>query len=472
MNELLLRSAVELAGLVRAGEVSARELVAASLARIDELEPRLNAFTHVAHEQALATAAAIDPGDPRPFAGVPIAVKDNRAVAGMPLTYCSEMFAGNVAREDAYLVRRIRDAGFVIVGKTALPEAAILPTCEPRSHGATANPWALERTPGGSSGGSAAAVAAGMVPVAHANDGGGSTRIPAACCGLVGLKPARGRISVGPSSGHSYLATDGVLTRSVSETAALMDVLAGYELGDSSWAPPPVASYAQAARRPPASLRVGLVLNSPLDDAVIDPECVRGAQEAGRLLESLGHHVEEYVAPWSGLDLGQEFTRAFAPGAAMLVRAGGELLEREPGADDVEPLTWVIYEHVARQSTLDYLAAVNRLESLGRDLVRAFDRFDVVVTPALGSRPLPTGEVHGRGPDPWDHFRRSGLFTPFTAVVNVTGLPAIALPLFHGEDGLPTGVQLIGRPAGEEALLGLAAALEEALPWSERHPDL
>jgi len=472
VNQLLKRSALEMAELVRSGEISATELVGASLSRIAELEPRLNAFTHVAHEQALETAASIGPDDPRPFAGVPIAIKDNRPVAGMPLTYCSDMFADYVPTEDSYLVRRLRAAGFVIVGKTALPEAAILPTCEARANGATANPWSLDRTPGGSSGGSAAAVAAGMVPVAHANDGGGSTRIPAACCGLVGLKPSRGRISVGPANGHSFLATDGVLTRTVSETAALLDVLAGYELGDSTWAPPPLAPYAQAASGPPASLRIGLVVNSPLHDAVIDPECVRGATETARLLEALGHHVEEYTAPWSGLDLGQEFTRAFAPGAAMMVRAGGERLGRPPRAEDVEPLTWAIYEHVAAQSTLDYLAAVTRLESLGREIVQAFDRFDVIVTPALGSRPLPSGEVHGRGPDPWDHFRRSGLFTPFTAVINVTGLPAISIPVFQGEDGLPTAAQLIGRPAREDLLLALGAQLEGALPWSERRPPL
>jgi amidase len=203
--ELLTRPALELASLIRSGELSAVELVEASLDRIGELEPRINAFTHVAHESALAAAGAIGAGDPRPFAGVPIAVKDNRAVAGMPLTMCSDLFGDYVAPRDAYLVRRLRDAGFVIVGKTALPENGILPTTESRRFGPTANPWALDRTPGGSSGGSAAAVAAGMVPIAHGNDGGGSIRIPAACCGLVGLKPARGRVSLGPDAGHGFL---------------------------------------------------------------------------------------------------------------------------------------------------------------------------------------------------------------------------------------------------------------------------
>src|SRR5947199_578107 len=224
-----MRSATELAALVRAGDLSARELVEASLRRIDALQPRLGAFTHVAHESALADADGIEAGDPRPFAGVPIAIKDNRPVAGMPLTMCSELYGEFVPGHDAYLVRRLREAGFVIVGKTSMPEMGILPTTEPRRFGAARNPWDLERTPGGSSGGAAAAVAAGMVPLAHGNDGGGSIRIPAACCGLVGLKPARGRVSVGPESGQSFFGTDGVLTRRVADTAAVLDVIAGYE---------------------------------------------------------------------------------------------------------------------------------------------------------------------------------------------------------------------------------------------------
>ena len=220
MPELLRRPATELARLIRSGELSARELVEASLRRIDELQPSINAFTFVAHEPALEAAAAIAAGDPRPFAGVPIAVKDNRPVAGMPLTMGSGLFDGVVPRHDAFLVRRLREAGFVIVGKTTMPEMGILPTTEPRRFGPTNNPWNLGRTPGGSSGGSAAAVAAGMVPIAHGNDGGGSIRIPAACCGLVGLKPARGRVSVGPDAGQSFLVSDGVLTRTVADTAA------------------------------------------------------------------------------------------------------------------------------------------------------------------------------------------------------------------------------------------------------------
>ena len=243
MNDLLTRPALELGSLIRAGEISSRELVEASLRRIEELDEQVGAFTHVASEAALATAEKIEGGDPRPFAGVPIAVKDNRAVNGMPITMCSDLFADVVPHHDSFLVRRFREAGFVIVGKTKLPEMGILPTTEPRRFGPARNPWDLGRTPGGSSGGSAAAVAAGMVPVAHGNDGGGSTRIPAACCGLVGLKAARGRVSVGPEAGDSFLVSDGVLTRTVADTAAVLDILAGYEPGDANWAPPGVVVF-------------------------------------------------------------------------------------------------------------------------------------------------------------------------------------------------------------------------------------
>src|SRR3954462_8892229 len=237
--DLLFRPAVELAGLVRSGELSAQELVAASLARIDAVGPELNAFVNVFHDEALAAAAAIHPGDGRPFAGVPIAVKNNRAIEGKRLTFASDFTGDWTAPYDHNVVRRLRAAGFVIVGSTPLPEWGILPWTNTKRFGATRNPWDPGRTSGGSSGGSATAVAAGMVPIAHANDGGGSTRIPAACCGLVGLKPQRNRISLAPEIGQSFLATDGVLTRTVADTAAALDVLAGPEVGDPAWAPPP-----------------------------------------------------------------------------------------------------------------------------------------------------------------------------------------------------------------------------------------
>jgi amidase len=311
-----------------------------------------------------------------------------------------------------------------------------------------------------------------MVPIAHGNDGGGSTRIPAACCGLVGLKSARGRVSVGPDGGQSFLVADGVLTRTIRETAALLDVMAGYELGDATWAPPFDGSFEVAAAQPPGRLRIGLALNMALEGGTLDPVCAQAARDAAQLLESLGHDVEEIEPPWSGLNLLNDFTRAFGPGIAMTVMIGGRLARREPTRDDVEPLTWAMWENARQQDTVSYLSAEGRLEAVARRIVTALAQYDAVLTPALAKRPLLTGEVHGRGPDEWDHYRRSGHFTPYTAIVNVTGLPAISLPLYQGEDGLPTAVQLIGRPAGEAGVLGLAGQLEEALPWAERRPEL
>ena len=482
MSELLRRSAIELAALVRSREISARELVQASLDRIARVDPEIHAFTHVAADAALAQADAIDDAgaedEGRPFAGVPIAIKDNRAVAGMGLTMCSDLFADVVPTRDAVCVARLREAGFVIVGKTALPEMGILPTTESRRFGPTANPWAADRTPGGSSGGSAAAVAAGMVPLAHGNDGGGSIRIPAACCGLVGLKPARGRVSVGPDAGQSFLATDGVLTRNVRDSAAVLDVLAGYEAGDAAWAPPPAAPFVAALAALDAldgpesegSLRIGLALDPALDGADVDPVCLDAARDAAGLLASLGHEVSEVHAPWSGLDLARVFASAFGPLSAMTVAAGGRLAGREPTEADVEPLTWEMFKLAHEQDTLTYLLAQNTLETIARRLVAFMLDYDAILTPALGMRPVKTGEIHGRGPDPLGHFKRSGHFTPYTAIVNVTGQPAISVPLYHGEDGLPTGVQLIGPPAGEDLLLGLAGRLERALPWAGRVP--
>src|SRR3954452_16019355 len=257
-SDLLFRPALDLGALVRSGELSARELIEASLARIDALNPELNAFVDVFHDEALAAAAAIHPGDERPFAGVPIAIKNNRAIQGRRLTYCADFMGDWPAPHDHNVVRRLRAAGCIVVGSTTLPEWGILPWTNTRRFGATRNPWDPARTSGGSSGGSATAVAAGMVPIAEANDGGGSTRIPAAWCGPVRLKPQRGRTSFAPEIGQSFLAVDGVLTHTVADTAAALDAIAGPEVGDASWAPPPPEPFAAAAEREPGRLRVAV----------------------------------------------------------------------------------------------------------------------------------------------------------------------------------------------------------------------
>jgi amidase len=469
-TDLLSRPATELARLVKAGEVTARELTEASFERIEALDPELNAFVHLDPDGALAAADTIGASDERPFAGVPIAIKDTAAVAGMPYRLGSDMFGDFVPPQDAFVVRRLRDAGFVLVGKTNLPEFGILPVTEPRRFGPTRNPWDPQRTPGGSSGGAAAAVAAGMVPLAHGSDGGGSIRIPAACCGLVGLKPSRGRISRGPEQGDDMLVQDGVLTRTVTETAALLDVMAGYEPGDATWAPPPPEPFAQAAAREPGRLRIGMTTLPAIEATAIDPLCERAARDAAEMLESLGHDVEEIDAPWKGQELLRAFTLVFGTPVALGMWFGSQATGRDPSAELVEPLSWTIWEGVRERDPLDYLLARTRLTAASRPIVAIWDEYDAVLTPSLARRPVKIGEIDSCSDDPWEDFHRSGEFTPYTALFNVTGQPAISLPLFHGEDGLPLGVMLAGRPAGEGPLLSLASQLEAASPWADRRP--
>jgi amidase len=470
MADLLFRPALELAALVRAGELSSRELVAASLERIDALNPELNAFVDVFHDEALAAAAAIHPGDTRPFAGVPIAVKNNRAIEGKRLTFCSD-FAGDwIAPYDHNVVRRLRAAGFVIVGSTTLPEWGILPWTNTKRFGATRNPWNPARTSGGSSGGSATAVAAGMVPIAHANDGGGSTRIPAACCGLVGLKPQRNRISLAPEIGQSFLAIDGVLTRTVADTAAALDVLAGPEVGDAAWAPPPPEPFAATAGRAPGRLRVAVTVEPPLD-VPVEPARAQAARDAAAALESLGHEVEAADPPWRQPGLGELFTALFAPLVMSQVAAAAVIGGRAPEEHDMEPLSWALWQRVAGMSALEAQGATVRLEGFARALLQWMDRYDVLVAPALAEAPVLLDAVHWQTDDPMGLFTRSAAFTPFTAVANVTGQPAIAVPM--GEHhGVPVAAQLFGRPAEEGALLAVAAQLEAARPWAGRRPPI
>jgi len=468
-DDLMFRGAVELAAMVRAGEVSARELTELSLERIEELNPSLNAFVEVDGERALATAEQIGPGDERPFAGVPVAVKNNRPVNGMRLTYGCRLMEDHVADYDHNVTRRLRDAGFVIVGTTTLPEYGILPVSEARIFGPTRNPWDLERTPGGSSGGAAAAVAAGLVPVAHGNDGGGSIRIPAACCGLVGLKPARGRISVSPELGDSSLGIDGMLTRTVADTAAILDVLAGYEPGDATWAPPPSRPFAQAADGEPGRMRIAFSTQTPSADAELDPICARGAHDAAELLRSLGHEVVEVDPPWRQEGLSELFGRVFSSQIALSIGYSAHVAGKAlPEAQDMEPMSWAIFSMVSKLGTLEQQAAVVRLQAYARRLVAWLAGYDALLTPALAERPLALGTLDTAAENPMSTFTRSGHFTPYTPVFNATGQPGISLPLYEGEDGLPLAVQIIGAPAGEERLLALATQLEAAHPWAER----
>jgi amidase len=465
------RSVCELAALVRGGELSARELVDASLRRIDELQPHVNAFVDVDHEGARVAADAIEPGDERPFAGVPIAIKNSRAVAGLRLTRGATMTGDDVAAHDHGVVRRLRAAGFVIVGTTSLPEWGILPVTEPQRFGPARNPWDLARTPGGSSGGSAAAVAAAMVPIAHGNDGGGSLRIPAACCGLVGLKPQRGRVSPAPDAGESFLLQDGVLTRSVRETALLLDLLCGPELGDASWAPPPAEPFAATAAREPARLRIALTTLAPIGEGPLDAHCERAAHDAGALLAALGHDVEEADPPWRDPSILDAFTASFGPAVCVQIAAAAQRIGRAPRAQDMEALSWGLWQTCLAIDAVRAAADALLLQSFARAILEWAAPYDAILTPALAQPPLPHGTLDPCGPDPMGTFERSADFTPYTAICNVTGSPAIALPLDVRDDGLPLAVQLIGRPAQEGALLALAAQLEAVAPWAQRRAD-
>jgi amidase len=476
-SDLLFRPVDELAGLVRDGALSARELVQASLDRIEELNPQLNAFVDVFGDEALAAADGVGPGDERPFAGVPIAIKNNRAVEGKRLTFAANFFGDFLAPYDHNVTRRLKEAGFIVVGTTTLPEFGILPVTETRRFGATRNPWDTDRTPGGSSGGSAAAVAAGMVPMAHANDGGGSIRIPAACCGLVGLKPQRGRVSVAPDAGGLFLVADGVLTRTVRETAAVLDVLAGPELGDAWWAPEPDEPFAAGAAREPGRLRIAMTTSSPLPEAEVDPACARAVHEAAELLRSLGHEVVEDAPPWDAPGILELFTASFGPAICTQIAFASLIAGREPTADDMEPLSWAIWELCGGITSTQALTAELQLQGFGRALVTWTAQYDALLTPALAEAPVTLGTIDPMAEHPMGAFSRSGRFTPFTAMSNISGSPAISLPLFErgaddGATGMPLGVQIVGQPAGEAALLALSAQLEAAHDWAGRRPPV
>ncbi len=468
-SDLLFRPATELAALVRSGELTARELVETSLARIDALNERLNAFILVDADGALAAADEISAGDDRPFAGVPIAIKDiGPAWAGKPLTFGSHLFGDFTPPFHGSVVQRFLDAGFIPVGKTNAPEFGILNVTEPRRYGPTRNPWNLDRTPGGSSGGSAAATAAGMVPIAHANDGGGSIRIPAACCGLVGLKPARGRVSPAPVLGESFLAIDGVVSHTVEDTARSLDVLAGPELGDATWAPPPAEPFANAPGRDPGKLRIALAVNPPIE-VDVEPVFVQAVRDAGELLASLGHEVEEIELPWSQPELFAEFTKMWAVGIGSTVDFASRMSGLEPSPENAEALSLELYNGALGLNAIEYTRAMVTMQAVGRMAVTAMAPYDAVITPVMAQRQVRIGEI-----DPetgMDSFRKAGEFTPFTAVINVSGQPAISLPLFEDE-GLPVPIQIIGRPIGEFDLIALSAQIEAALPWADRRPSL
>jgi len=468
--DALRTSAADQAALVRSGELSARALVEASLEAIERLDPVINAFALLCPERALAEADEVRPGDPRPLCGVPLAVKDLLgASAGLPTAHGSAAFGDWVADHDTAHVRRLREAGAIVVGKTNTPELGLRPVTESARFGVTRNPWKPELAAGGSSGGSAAAVAAGMVALAEGSDLGGSIRIPAACCGVIGLKPSRGRVSIGPDLGDVGGGTpaDGPIARTTLDAALALDAMAGYEPGDHHWLGAPPLSFAGATRRPPGRLPIRLAVTAPLG-VPVDEEPRRAATRTATLLADLGHDVSEQSPDWDDEGFPGAWS-TFVTGALQhIVRVLERLHDRPVDPARAEPATraWLLDSRPV--TLLDYLEAQEQLIAFSRRILRTWPAETVLVTPTLTRLPAPINALRSQAGVTDDAVR----FSALVRLWNVTGQPAISLPLHETHDGTPVGVQLVGPPGRDDLLLALAAQLEACTGWTPRAPVL
>jgi Asp-tRNA(Asn)/Glu-tRNA(Gln) amidotransferase A subunit family amidase len=467
-EDYVRHDAVGLAALVRDGEVAAADLVEAAMLRAEQVNPQINAVVERLYESARGQARAPLAG---PFAGVPWAVKDlYHAVAGARLTHGSRAYRDHVAAADAELVSRFRAAGLIILCTSASPEFGLSVTTESALHGATRNPWDLRRSSGGSSGGAAALVAAGVMPAAHATDGGGSIRTPASCCGLVGLKVSRGRTPVGltRTEGWNGLSVSHALTRSVRDSAALLDATHGPPLGARYVAPPPDGSFAAAVAREPRRLRIALQAE-PANGQPIHRDCRMAVEEAARLCEQLGHQVEPAVPPVE--DLSAHLINVIAVHAAAAVDERSAELGRALGADDLENVTRAFVEQGRRVTGLQLAAADAAFMRNAVAMARFQQGYDLILSPSLAAPPALLGTMSLDLP--LSQFVQAAVpYSPFSAVYNMTGQPSISLPLHWSEEGLPIGVQFAGRLGEEALLLQLAGQLERARPWFHRRPPL
>ena len=463
-------TARSLAAAIRARKVSPVEVLEASLARIDAVDDKVNAIVWRNDEEARGAARAAayevvhrDPADLPPFHGVPIPVKDLNRVAGWPVTYGSWGASGEVATESDLVVEALARGGFLLTARTNTPEFGPITAAENVRYGITRNPWNLDHTPGGSSGGAAAAVAAGMFSVAHGNDGGGSIRIPASCCGLVGLKVSRGRVPARHMSWEGG-SVEGVLTRDVADTAAILDVIAGPDRGQWYNAPAPERPFLSEVGVDPGGLRIGLLEEAPLG-LPIDSECAAAAREAATILEGLGHSVVPTT-----VDVPAEFVEAFL----TVVDSG--LADYEADWERVEPHIRANRARAQAIDSLAYVRAVHQLQSFTREVVGLWGRdFDVLLTPTMTIPPPRAGDVLAAAHEA-AHSDGPALvvlqMAAITSAFNVTGQPAISVPLHTSPDGLPIGVQLAGGPWEEALLIRLASQLEEAVGWTTRRPSL
>lgn len=472
-SEYTAHDGVGLATLVARKEVTAAELAATARAAIDEVNPRINAV--IGRIDQVAAEALANPV-PGPFTGVPFLIKDiGMHYANIPHEMGSRLAEGLQFPHDTELAARFKRAGLVTLGRTNTPEFGCNASTEPVSKGPTRNPWNPAHSTGGSSGGSAAAVAAGIVPFAHANDGGGSIRIPAACCGLVGLKPSRGRMPSGPDSDDLIfgMGAELVVSRTVRDTAAVLDATHGPDVGARLMLPPPPAPYAELIKRPPARLKIAFTVTSPDGAVPMHRDCRTGVERTAKLLADLGHHVEEAAPDFDHeaaclnfLDLASAF---FGTGMSMIQH----VLGRTPSRENLEETTFNFYQYGRQLSAFGLAAAFGRVNDLSRRMGAFFQRYDLWLTPTMAVPPVKLGVMDATAPMGAAEWIKHILgLAPFTAPFNATGQPAISLPLHQSADGLPVGIHFVGRLGDEATLLQIAAALEQAAPWATRRPGI
>ena len=461
-----------LAALVRNGDVKAEELLDAAVARANAHNPDINAIVLDLIDEAREQIVAGLPEGP--FRGVPFLIKDLHAkVKGAATTNGCSMFVDDLAPYDSELVARYRRAGLAIFGKSNTPEFGLSVSTEPRLFGACRSPWNLDMTTGGSSGGAAAAVAAGILPVAHASDGGGSIRIPASCCGLFGLKPSRGRTPMGPDSGEGWsgMSAQHVVSVSVRDSAAMLDATHGPAVGDPYYASPVERSFLSETESEPGRLRIAMA-PAPFTDVDLDPECAAAASEAARLCEELGHEVVEDQPPID-VDLLRKSTGAIIGAQTYcVVSQRAAALGRELKQQDVEPITWNLVQMGANASGADYVEAVRGIHTLGRSMGDFFERYDVLLTPTMAQPPVPIGILDMMSTDTIGYLKALLSFTTYTQIFNATGQPAMSVPLAQSKSGLPIGIQFAASMGDEGTLIRLAAQLERAHPWRDRLPKL
>jgi len=473
MNPILKLDATAQAELIKKGEITPVELVDLSITAVEKLNPTLNAVITPMFEQArdLAKKATLD----APFAGVPMMLKDGiAAYKGVPLSTASALFKNNIAKQDSELVKRYKQAGFIIIGKTNMPEFGILPTTEPTAFGASHNPWDTTKTPGGSSGGTASAVAARMVALAHGNDGGGSIRIPASCCGLFGLKPTRGRNPLAPmSSLVSGLVEEHVLTHSVRDSAAVLDLTGQPDPTGFYHAPTQKQPYAEALKQPVRKLKIGYSLTQNSGKPV-HQDCVDATLKAIELAKSFGHEVVEMPMniPFSGKKLGEIFGVIWAVCAASPLAFYHKMTGTPPPKELVEPLSYALYEQGQKVSGADYELARQGMHRVARSVLEFFTDIDAWISPTLGMPPVDLGSFPQSEANPLAPLDMAGKFSPITAIFNISGQPAASVPVYWNAEGLPIGIQIVTKFGDEATLFQLAGQMEKVVNWQAKLPKI